>query len=381
MPSAASLLCSVGLVVTLATAHPVFSQQISFTRELLIDANEHDLSQVWFVAAFRDGTIVVSQPQDKRLVYFTPDGRRLANVGRAGSGPGEFGQVGVIPMFVGDSLLLSAGTDGRYLLFNSLGQLVRGFRLPVPAVSGHGELTGGYASIWGMDGNGNFLVRRSLYGSTPATWRRNIGPQAAGQTAVVHTSPNGTVQSLIAIEPSHTDLCTSQSSMQSECLTIQFRASDNARVYASVSATINDSRSAYITVTSTRSSGDTAFSRRIPFTPEPLGKRYIDSIVEMVRGNPRAVTYWSNAEYQKWLSPVKQILVASDDAVWVGFRPEASGRRWLILNADGTTRGTMTVPSSVYITAASATHFWGMLEDEDGLDHPVRYRLGSPGRQ
>jgi hypothetical protein len=51
------------------TISPLPAQDLRAVRDLIIDAQSHDLSDVNFVDTFRDGTIVVGQPQDHRLLF------------------------------------------------------------------------------------------------------------------------------------------------------------------------------------------------------------------------------------------------------------------------------------------------------------------------
>jgi hypothetical protein len=54
------------------------------TRDLRIDASEHDLAPVGWLSVARDGSIIVSQPQDTELRFFDSPGRSL---GTASSTP------------------------------------------------------------------------------------------------------------------------------------------------------------------------------------------------------------------------------------------------------------------------------------------------------
>lgn len=61
-----------------------------------------ELTQVNSIAVDRNGTIYVADRWAVRL--FGPDGRLLRSIGRQGSGPGEFDEVGTIGLLPGDSL-------------------------------------------------------------------------------------------------------------------------------------------------------------------------------------------------------------------------------------------------------------------------------------
>ncbi|MGH7463000.1 MAG: hypothetical protein ACREMA_18495, partial [Longimicrobiales bacterium] len=50
-----------------------------------------------------DGGVVATQPQDHRVVFFSPDGELLASFGRSGSGPGEFRRIFTLGL-LGDSI-------------------------------------------------------------------------------------------------------------------------------------------------------------------------------------------------------------------------------------------------------------------------------------
>src|SRR3990172_8419254 len=84
-----------GLIVAavLASALPTGAQSIpvlTITRDLRIDAAEHDLSPITWLTVSPTGNIAVSQPQDGLIRFFDARGSSLGSFGRKGRGPGEF---------------------------------------------------------------------------------------------------------------------------------------------------------------------------------------------------------------------------------------------------------------------------------------------------
>jgi len=76
----------------------------------------------------RDGRIVVVAQRDVRVALFSTDGRWLGDIGRLGTGAGEFVAPGRVSV-LGDSLFVSDATLGRLLVFTTAGQFVRSFPL------------------------------------------------------------------------------------------------------------------------------------------------------------------------------------------------------------------------------------------------------------
>ena len=98
--------------------------ELRLMRELRIDAVEHDLSPIAFLAVAPSGTMVVAQQQDRNLRYFDVSGKSLGTFGRQGQGPGESQHVGLLT-WIGDTLVVSDRRQYRFTLISPDRKLVR----------------------------------------------------------------------------------------------------------------------------------------------------------------------------------------------------------------------------------------------------------------
>jgi hypothetical protein len=125
--------------------------------------------------------------------------------------------------------------------------------------------------------------------------------------------------------------------------------------------------------------GRTVFTRDVEYEPLPVPSIVRDSILAVDRselpGGRREVEVMRRAApIPRFYPPVRAITIGRDDTMWLelqGHRP----RQWLVLGADGSTAGAVGPPGLIAIGAASATHVWGV--EVDALDVPtiVRYRI------
>ena len=88
---------------------------LRLTRDLRIDAAEQDLSEVGWVAVAPGGSIVVAQPQDGLLRFFSARGVPLGTFGRMGRGPGEFERLSRVA-WIGDTLWVGDFGTRRFTL-------------------------------------------------------------------------------------------------------------------------------------------------------------------------------------------------------------------------------------------------------------------------
>lgn len=86
-----------------------------------IDGHEAVLEEVPLILPAPDGSIVVPQTFSRMLRRFSPDGQELEELGRPGSGPGEFSAINVVG-WKADSLWAFDGPQNRYTLFGNRGE-------------------------------------------------------------------------------------------------------------------------------------------------------------------------------------------------------------------------------------------------------------------
>lgn len=96
---------------------------------VLEGAPEYQLFRVRGSAVLSDGRIVVANAGTRELRYYSPAGEHLRSVGRQGSGPGEFEELGGVWLMGGDSAVTYDWRGSRLSVFDPQGGFVRSIRL------------------------------------------------------------------------------------------------------------------------------------------------------------------------------------------------------------------------------------------------------------
>jgi hypothetical protein len=132
-------------------------------------------------------------------------------------------------------------------------------------------------------------------------------------------------------------------------------------------------------VTVTRTTGDTAFDRLYTYRPVPVPKARFDSIIarRTARGSPEQIAMWRGMSAPSSYPPLSRVVLGRDQTTWLEEYTIEGDRRWLVLDARGEPIGRVTVPRSVQVLAASREAVWATDTDDDGLQHIVRFAIGS----
>jgi hypothetical protein len=123
---------------------------------------------------------------------------------------------------------------------------------------------------------------------------------------------------------------------------------------------------------------------RFTYRPRRYEGRVLDSLAaraatkngEVNREAFRAVR--SAMHFPEFQSPVFAVWVASDGALWVRREWDGSARhRWIIIDPNGTVRGTVVLPSNATFRASRGDAVIMEEPDENGIPWLVRYRIGN----
>lgn len=101
--------------VVLMTAAPLHSQ-MRLERKLEISGHQVEFGRISSVVADENGSIYIADSGTKHVVVLDSLGQRKGNLGRAGSGPGEFGDLGPTAHY-GDGLAVYDWRRGRSVRF------------------------------------------------------------------------------------------------------------------------------------------------------------------------------------------------------------------------------------------------------------------------
>src|SRR5687768_16010770 len=139
-------------------------------------------------------------------------------------------------------------------------------------------------------------------------------------------------------------------------------------------------------VTVVRVTGDTLFSKVLPYRGEPIPQRARDSALAVVGpvpphllnvppDLPERIREEARSRMPSWSAPLETVLLGLDGTVWIGFRPDRERRRYLILSDRGEPTGELSVARAMRVRQATASLIWVTETDSDGLSDVVRYRV------
>jgi len=374
-----SAVCTV--CAALLVSLPVLAQgppTLRLTRDLRIDAAEHDLSPVVFLAVAPNGTIVVSQPQDGLLRFFDARGTSLGTFGRKGRGPGEFTDLSR-SAWIGDTLWVADFSTRRFTLVAPDRTLLRtvpylqAVMIPAPGVE-----TPNITSVFARSllPGGQQLVTVNLADDSP--WpggKRSTQP-------FVRIDSAGVLQNVVVWHPGRANCMVSarlggggfMSSVVPFCATpLEDVSADGARyVLAEV---LGDGGSYRVSVM--RSSGDTFSSRTYSYVLVRIPKAVADSVIarRIGRQTGPAAEMWRSAKLPANYPPLARVLLGSDHTVWLEKFSISGDREWLMLDGQGNVAGRVAVPRGIAVAMASRAQIWAIETDDDGLQHVVRFRV------
>lgn len=120
-------------------------------------------SQIVGIRELRDGRVIVSDSRD-RLVQVIDFKGGAAQIGREGTGPGEYAQPGPIVALPGDTSAMWDGRNRRYLIFTPDAKPGKDFRLEPPEGLGNRGYGAFAATVpRGMDAKGNIYFQGSPF--------------------------------------------------------------------------------------------------------------------------------------------------------------------------------------------------------------------------
>jgi hypothetical protein len=375
--------------LTYRTAAAQSPREFRLTRELRIDAAQHDLTVVYppggvpgGLAVAPNGTMAVRQNQDGLIRFFDAQGNALGAFGRKGQGPGEFQTIGAFT-WAGDTLIVSDGTTRRYTLISPDRKLVRSIAWPttvtLPARAG-AETPRVRASIPRVRyADGSLLLPVSLAtGSVTPDWP---GGEKTG-TPFIRADSTGAFQRLISW--STRAGCSVQfdagSGPTSGTLVIPYchqaleEVSPDGNLLVLVSK--DTERPDAFRVSAFRADGDTVFSQPVAFQLVPIPRSVADSARAMrARGTQGQRDAAAKMPIPETYPPFARLIVGRDESFWIESYGPGAERFWYVLDNRGTVSGRATFPRNVQLIVVSRTAVWGIETDTDGLQHIVRFRL------
>lgn len=345
------------------------------TRNLLIDANDEDLSPVASMMVARDGSIAIAQPQDHLIRFFDSHGTSLGTVGRSGGGPGEFRTIARLG-WRGDTLWASDQGSPQLTLISPDRKFLRTVPLvrTVTDPGGKGDpvqILGAFA----LYADGSQLLGAFLPRARPSWARPEL--DAGSRLVFPRVSTEGAVRGLsgwVPDDPCGLDL----SALNSNCARPLAAISPSGDRIAFVTMATVGADSGSYRVTVLGSMGDTLFVRRYPFTARRIPTSLSDSLraVDASRPSP-PLPPGTEARLgtPKVFPPVKQVVIGRDGTLLLSYTTGSATAQHLLLDPTGRPLGMVTLPASVKVMVVARTELWGTMADANGLESIVRYRL------
>ena len=328
-----------------------------------------------------NGTIAVMQNQDGTIRFFDTRGASLGTFGRKGQGPGEFTAAGRFG-WIGDTLIVSEFSTRRFTAVTSERKLVK--TIPwATAVAAPGGTAAGVASQRVTQArmpysDGSQLVFSNFSDETPVpTWLGGGKPgslylriDASGVPRRVLGWMPSTLACSVALpgtgggfELSRIPFCP---------LPMEDVSPDGGHL---VITYVEPGRTQEYRVALIRTSGDTVFAKTIAYRPQPIPRNVRDSIASAAQRSSMPSRRATADRIPESYPPLSRIIAGRDNTTWLELFTPSGDRTWLMLDAQGTLAGRLTVPRNIDLKVASRETIWATETDDDGLQHIVRFRV------
>jgi len=316
------------------------------------------------------GGLYVSDWRTPAIHRFDRAGRHVAQLGRAGDGPGEY-RMPIVITTRGDSLWLWEPGQSRATMWDGEGKVVRTTTL-VGGDRDYGSAvllsTGKIAKIpnWtsAREATGDAEANIQTFGADGRLDRTLLTIPVDAAILKIETGP----QMFIMGQQPFTD-------------GPLFTGANNGDGFVRVDR--RTTGRAEFTVTRIDAEGRTRWHRSFPYTAGPIDPSVVDSVFRgyTAPSDPRA-TKIPEAKVREAIVvppravPVLAAMVAHDGRVWLQ-RPVPAGRpaRYTVLSATGAPEFEVTLPPRSRYASATANTLWVVTKDEDDLPSVVRYRI------
>ena len=350
---------------------------LRLVRDLRIDAIQQDLSPIGWLVVAPNGSIAITQQQDRLVRFFDSSGASLGTFGRRGQGPGEFQHVGRLT-WIGDTLVVSDRQQYRFTLISPERKLVRTVlwltHLTAPLPSEVGAPTAKVVLPELLLGDRSQVVSASMNRMSMAP---NVPTRPDEPSPVMRVDSAGVFRRLITRIPASDNCSVQVAGARGEYTVMSIPycfvpledvAADGSRFsQAYVEKETNSYR-----VEVARTNGEPAFARSWSFKPVAVPSAVRDSIKAAARA-PAAVA--AAEKLPEFFPPLAVILAGRDETTWIELFSASGDRTWQVLDGSGNQVGQLKVPRNVRIKVASRDALWATETDDDGLQHIVRYRI------
>jgi hypothetical protein len=365
--------------------------RVRITEDLRLDANAENFSAVGLIYVGPRREIIVPLRQDMQIRMYDSTGKRIAAVGRRGSGPGEFQSIGQTG-WIADTLWTYDLQQRRFTLISPAGVVLRTIPLganrsgPQGNARTAGELEYFIPYVLNADGSivgeGRFH-QESKPGAYVWAEARIVHSPAVGEMRTLAKSPeyqNGPWYMTVEIFGNPVPFAPLPQTVFSL----------DGKRFALFTVDLKGREGGTYTIQMFRTTGQVIFNKTFPYTGLPIPQRVVDStLAAMIPPGGRALEgpadmpqRFQAIAKQKMppvYPPVQAVIPSYDNTTWVVLRRTPEGQTAIVLNARGEPVGSVAVPPRSRILQGSATHVWMTETDADGLVSVVRYKLSGVG--
>ncbi len=337
---------------------------VELVRELLLDGATEDFSEVNGGHVNHRGDLALTLRQDFQVRVYDSNGRRIATIGRRGSGPGEFERPQV-QGWNGDTVWIYDFGLRRNSFFSRTGQLLRTSPLEtsqrqirVTNEKGGARLIDFSPSV--RRGDGGLIGVGTILRQAPTA-------HLARELVVASYSTNGGAVRLasLAADPRWA---------QELAFTNMFAIAPTGNEVLDISVSDLSLTGSTVLLTRVSVSGVRGSSIRLPYRglPYPISRR--DSILRRGVGIDRGHNVPASM-VPAVLPPVWGALLRDDRMALLTMQKTVNSLTVVIVDPKGMRRGEFTLPKSYELLAAKGQQVWLRSRDDDGIVSIVRYRL------
>ncbi|WP_310569501.1 hypothetical protein [Gemmatimonas sp.] len=336
----------------------------------MLDGATEDFSEVNGGRVNGRGDIALTLRQDFQVRIYDTSGRRIAAIGRRGSGPGEF-QTPQVQGWNADTVWIYDFGLRRHSFFTRTGQLVRVTPLETAQRQVRVINEGSEARLVDFSPSAR-RADGSLLGAGTIL-RTSGGARSARELVVASYSTDGTARKLASLEAD-------PRWEQALASTNMVATSPNGDEVLAVSVSDLSLTGSSVLLSRMSASGSVLSSTRLPYRglEYPAARR--DSILRRGVGVDRSRSVPSSM-VPSVIPPVWGALLRNDGMALLTMQDTPDSLKVVMVDRKGVVRGEFRLPKGHELLAARDAHVWLRTCNSDDIVSLVRYRLRCNGKQ
>ncbi len=344
-------------------------------------------SRIAGVRISESGEVYVLESMPPEVRVFSPDGRWLRTIGRAGEGPGEFSGVPNWFGLLADTLWVFDSRKWRFSWFGPTGAFL--FETPATGVWVETDLPGLTVRVmpWYPLSNGLILSAPSIPAGQDTDFSvPEIRFDRSGE--VVDTIGWRAVDSAQTMRPMRVNgqnLPFPVPSFGPESPVVRVSDGDSIVITWSDHPTGPEGT---LEIARLGPNGDTLYSQSVRYELRPVPGSLMDSIVAEatriaptlgIREQAIAAAVESAVDLPEFRPPLRTTRVGSDGTIWIELNTASTDEaHWILIGPDGTPRGRLTLPIRMSLYHSDGSDLWAVDPDEYDVPWLVRLRIVSP---